>query len=335
MNMRQFHAKANSKWYDILTTLGVQPEFLTGKHTPCPVCGGKDRFRFDDKNGLGTWFCNQCQPQAGDGIKLIQKVFGLNFRDALERIDKVIDDGTKERQAKINTVDPKIALNAVWQNSTPLTGIDPASRYLNSRKLHIKPGNIKYNENCYHSELKTGISALVAKITNINNKPISIQRIYLTRAGKKRDDVQDVKKIMPATEPLQGSAIRLFLPSGGDFNNTVPGLDLNKNMLGIAEGFETAIATTILFNIATWACLSSTLMKNWTVPKEHSFTNHHIPMHIVIFGDNDKNFCGQEAAYMLARKLYGEEYPVTIKIPPEPGQDWLDYLHKNPGKQLF
>ena len=33
------------------------------------MCGGADHFRFDDKEGRGTWFCNQCG--AGDGLKLI------------------------------------------------------------------------------------------------------------------------------------------------------------------------------------------------------------------------------------------------------------------------
>ena len=45
---------ASGRWHGILTALGVPQEFLTGKHGPCPICGGKDRFRFDNKNGRGT-----------------------------------------------------------------------------------------------------------------------------------------------------------------------------------------------------------------------------------------------------------------------------------------
>ena len=36
----------------------------------CPMCGGKDRFRFDDKGGRGTWICSQCG--AGDEIELVK-----------------------------------------------------------------------------------------------------------------------------------------------------------------------------------------------------------------------------------------------------------------------
>ena len=49
------------------------------RHQACPVCGGSDRFRFDDKEGRGTWFCNQCG--AGDGLKLVESV----QRDPIQR----------------------------------------------------------------------------------------------------------------------------------------------------------------------------------------------------------------------------------------------------------
>ena len=32
------------------------------------MCGGKDRYRFDDQDGTGSWFCNRCggKQQTGD-----------------------------------------------------------------------------------------------------------------------------------------------------------------------------------------------------------------------------------------------------------------------------
>jgi len=50
-------------------TLGVDPVFLDGKHHPCILCGGKDRFRFDNKDGSGSYFCSQCG--AGTGMQLL------------------------------------------------------------------------------------------------------------------------------------------------------------------------------------------------------------------------------------------------------------------------
>ena len=304
-NVRSFHAKANSKWFDILTTLGISGEILDGRHHPCPVCGGKDRFRFDDKNGFGTWFCNQCSPQAGDGIKLIQKVFGLNFVDALREIDKVLDKCTEKPQPSENQPEPQIALNRLWKNSIPLKPDDVVSRYLKTRGLYLQPANIRYCKQCYEKETRQLFPAMVAKIYSTSQKPISIHRTYLTLDSKKRQDLEKAKRLMPGTESLHGSSIRLFLPIDTE----------HSQILGVAEGIETAIATTQFFKIATWACISSGLMKFWLPPKEFK--------EIVIFGDNDLNYCGQEAAFVLAKTLHYQGLRVHVKIPNKPG-DWLD-----------
>ena len=61
--------QASGKWREVLTRLGMDLPPTAKQHGPCPTCGGKDRFRFDDRDGRGTWFCNQCEPQAGDEQK--------------------------------------------------------------------------------------------------------------------------------------------------------------------------------------------------------------------------------------------------------------------------
>ena len=59
---------AHGRWPSILSALGLDERALSGRHGPCPMCGGKDRFRFDDKEGRGTYFCSGCG--AGDGVQL-------------------------------------------------------------------------------------------------------------------------------------------------------------------------------------------------------------------------------------------------------------------------
>ncbi|WP_296818027.1 primase-helicase zinc-binding domain-containing protein [Thiobacillus sp.] len=46
---------AHGRWPGILSRFGLTDKQLSGRHTACPVCGGKDRFRFDDKEGRGTF----------------------------------------------------------------------------------------------------------------------------------------------------------------------------------------------------------------------------------------------------------------------------------------
>src|SRR5262249_52557940 len=80
--------RARHRWREILPQLGIETRFLTNKHGPCPLCGGRDRFRFDDKNGEGTYICGQCG--AGNGIILLRKLHGWDFRTACDAIDRVI-----------------------------------------------------------------------------------------------------------------------------------------------------------------------------------------------------------------------------------------------------
>ena len=40
---------AAGKWHGLLLGFGLSERQLSGKHCPCPICGGNDRFRFDDK----------------------------------------------------------------------------------------------------------------------------------------------------------------------------------------------------------------------------------------------------------------------------------------------
>jgi len=82
MNVTETVKQACGHWPRILPALGVK--VIKNRHQACPVCGGSDRFRFDDKEGRGTWFCNQCG--AGDGLKLVEKVFGVSAAEAAGKV---------------------------------------------------------------------------------------------------------------------------------------------------------------------------------------------------------------------------------------------------------
>lgn len=51
LNLAQVKATVRGNWPHVLMSLGIASGFLTGRHGPCPGCGGRDRFRFDDRNG--------------------------------------------------------------------------------------------------------------------------------------------------------------------------------------------------------------------------------------------------------------------------------------------
>lgn len=85
--------RTNGRWPDLLAELaGLTAEQLTDRHQPCPCCGGTDRYRFDDRDGTGSWFCNQCGGKdgaggGGTGIDLLMRVTGWSYADACRRIE--------------------------------------------------------------------------------------------------------------------------------------------------------------------------------------------------------------------------------------------------------
>lgn len=78
---------AIGRWPYILSALGIKVP-SAGHHGACPACGGKDRFRLDDKAGRGTWFCNQCGH--GDGLDLVRLVTGRKVKEVAGMVSEVL-----------------------------------------------------------------------------------------------------------------------------------------------------------------------------------------------------------------------------------------------------
>ena len=85
MNITETVKQARGHWPHILPALGVK--VIKNRHQACPVCGGSDSFSFDDKEGRGRWFCNQYG--AGDGLTLVEKVFGVTPSEAAGKVNAV------------------------------------------------------------------------------------------------------------------------------------------------------------------------------------------------------------------------------------------------------
>lgn len=83
----EVRAAARGRWGAILPALGVPAEALENRNRPCPGCGGRDRFRFDDRDGSGSWICGGGgELRAGDGFALLGHVRGLAPADALRAV---------------------------------------------------------------------------------------------------------------------------------------------------------------------------------------------------------------------------------------------------------
>jgi putative DNA primase/helicase len=287
--MQRISETARGRWHGILTQLGISSKLLRNRHGPCPMCGGKDRFRFDDREGKGTWICSKCG--SGDGAELVKRVKGVEFKEAARMIE-----GAAGKAGVRQSWAPKSAtrdeLNMLWMRARPITPTSVVGRYLMHRCGFVPNSNV----------LRESGNEMLAIVSG-NRDPNNVT-LHRTMIGL-GNEVQ-WRRLMPGKLP-DNVAIRLRHIGASD-------------VLGIAEGIETALSASALFAVPVWAAISAPLLKKWRPPARVK--------EVIIFGDNDENFTGQEAAYSLARSLSGD-VEVEVKIPSIPGWDWNDVQRNN------
>ena len=295
--MRETVSNAFGRWPGILQAMGMDAKFLRDVHGPCPLCAGKDRWRFDDK-GNGMWFCSKCG--AGDGFQLLQKWRGWTFKEAADEVDKVLGTVTipeatpkQERTAE----DKRAFMRALWKASRPIQDGDPAWAYLARRCGDIRGlvGDLRYHPALKHAADGGMHPALLSPMGWDGQRFNGVHRTYLTPDGRKA-----------SVDPVRMSygdmgAIRLG-PAA--------------ECMGIAEGIETALCAAIRSGLPVWSAVCANGLESWDPPQ--------VAQRIVIFGDNDANFVGQAAAFALAKRLMGKGLEVRVEIPPVVGSDWAD-----------
>ena len=299
---RKISEIATGRWTQLLMHFGIKESFLKNKHGPCPICGGRDRFRFDDKGGRGTWICGQ-SCGSGDGFRLLELVKGWTFKEAAYQVEQIAGSVTAQVVRSDSDEAKKMAsVRRIWEESDQVTKGDPVWLYLNRRiGIELVPACLKFHPALPYidGDVVEYHPALVAAVTNAEKQGIGVHRIYLTTDGFKAQ-VGSPKKLM-AGKPLNGSSIKL-----GGAGET----------LGIAEGIETALAASRLFSVPVWASISAGLMEQWTPPE--------CVKTVVVFGDNDASFTGQASAFALAKKLRNKGLIVDVRIPDSVGKDWAD-----------
>lgn len=293
--------RARGRWPALLAGLGISSHFLEGrKNGPCPMCAGKTRFRFDDKEGRGTWICNNCG--AGDGPALAMRVLGIDFKELAERLDPLIANAPITAPRPVRSAsDKREALNQLWRRASVVEPDDPVARYLRARVgLITVPACLRCVDSLlYRDDPSSYHPAMIAMVAGPDGSAATLHRTYLTRDGRKAA-VDVPRRLMPGTVP-DGAAIRLFPPA---------------ETMGIAEGIETAFAAAALFGLPVWAAANSTMLAKWQPPEQ--------TREVVVFGDTDRKFGGQAAAYALAHRLAVHDRTVRVELPREAGTDWND-----------
>lgn len=302
--LEPIHDRARGKWRSILPELGIDSKALTGKHGPCPICGGKDRFRFTDQEGRGAFYCNGCG--AGSGVDLVMRKHGVTFVDAVRMIEPLLPSAS----VYIPKTNPKAMPDgrAIWSRGQLLRHGDIASRYLESRGIRLDsfPSQLRLMERAlyvYEPGRTSHMPAMIANFVSPDRSSTTVHFTFLDEHGRKAE-VPKVRKFYPGKVP-EGGAIRL-----------APSADT----MGVAEGIETALSAMQKFGIPVWATTGTPELVKWQPPET--------ARNIIVFGDSDESFGGQHAAYALAYRLRTQlKLNVEVRIPPgELGCDWNDVL---------
>ena len=299
--MKQTTKEASRGKWDVILAELIGEHAVARKHGPCPICGGKDRYRYDNKRNDSDWFCNFCG--VGDGFKLLTDSLGISFAEAAQRVDRIV--GNIEEMPFVPSVNldkRRRDLNRAWKNAnTP----KEYEQYLVRRGIPV--GIIaQVNDVRGHPALDyyrddgamVAVPAMVALIRNAKGQPVSIHRTYFGSAGTD-------KKIMPTLETITGGCIRLGEPD---------------DTLVLAEGIETALAAWALTGYPAWATISAHGLAEFKA----------IPKHVkkvIICADNDASFTGQAAAFECAKRMkQGLKLETVVTVPQIMGFDMLDVL---------
>lgn len=282
--MPTFSQITHHKGRYLLEQLGFPAQFMGKKHGPCPLCGGKDRYRFTDYKKTGGYICNQCTPKGGDFAALAMAYFDMPFRELALQVEAILgiqkQPYKKEKIMETKTNDPTIRfLDNLRSQSLPATPDTPPALYLRKRGILTVPPTIRYLPK-YKSDEGDFYPCLIARLDSPEGDRVTYKIIYLTEDGQKAP-IAVVKKTLPCEREMAGCAVRLCKPGIA---------------LAIAEGVETALAYSQRNRIPAWSVDNANNMAQFVPPE--------IVEELIIVADTDVSFTGQAAAFALAKTLH-------------------------------
>ena len=139
---------------------------------------------------------------------------------------------------------------------------------------------------------------------------MTLHRTWLTPDGRKAPTPGPVKKLASAAGPIMGGCIRLVDPA-----------EWTGDLLGVAEGIETALAARCASGVPTAAAYSAGGLAAWQWPRGLR--------RLVIFTDADE--AGAKAAAELRQRAMRSGLSVNVLTPSTAGSDWCDVWAQRAG----
>ncbi|CAN7740821.1 toprim domain-containing protein [Acidovorax sp. LjRoot118] len=329
--------RVKGRWRDLFIASGVDEAVLNGKHHPCPICGGTDRFRFPDK-GTRLWVCTSCtDSKYSSGLQFLHlflrhsslkqtAAWIHDYYDGNPVAEAAMAVNRAETPAEIAARNERRlwVMNKVLSQTVDVKSGDPVDLYLRSRVkgLQAIPSGIRIHPGLEYWERPTEGSgkptlvgvfpAMVLAGRDENDRLVQIHKTYLTPEGAKAP-VSNPKKTDVGVG-CNSYAFRLQ--------------DVEGDTLGVGEGAENSLRGGLLFNVPAWPCHCASVLANFTIPARLKSRIRKL----YVFTDNDPKVRpdgspwnpGAEAGATLAARMRAEKIKVMVIRPAKGDTDMTD-----------
>jgi hypothetical protein len=229
----------------------------------------------------------------GDDERLLLHCFaGCDFEDILDELVQLalVDTSTRIDQDEKPAIytPPSAEALIIWRAALPLSSTIAAT-YLERRGIALQPASLR---------CRLGRPALIAAVQAPGGSIIAVQQTRLTSAGEKAA----ISSPRITTGPLGTGGVRLG-PAA--------------EVLGLAEGVETALSAMQMTGVTVWASLGAKRMQAVELPP--------IVKEVHVFVDNDDS--GRAAAKRTADVHTAAGRRVVLRSPPDQCGDWNDFLN--------
>ncbi|SZA71631.1 DNA primase [Klebsiella pneumoniae] len=312
--IREVTSAAAGKWPYVLAGLSIDVPDSSRRHAPCPACGGKDRFRFDD-NGRGSFICNQCG--AGDGLDLIKRVNNCDTTEAAQLAADVL--GIDYRAAES-------APDAASQRQRQLA----ADRQQREQERQKQAAEDAEQRRATFARLYTGmrLRSIQGESEYLKSKGLTGFKYPLMPDGSLLLELVDESGAVAAAQTITPHGEKRLLTGSAKRGayHAVNAPESPQSVL-IAEGLATALSVHLMRPdaLAVAAIDAGNLL-----PVAEVMRRKHPKAQIIIAADNDHHQngeanTGREAAGKAALSVAG-----WVSMPPTDYKtDWNDYHQQN------
>ncbi|HHB0700393.1 TPA: DUF927 domain-containing protein [Klebsiella pneumoniae] len=316
--IREVTSAAAGRWPYVLAGLSIDVPDSSRRHAPCPACGGKDRFRFDD-NGRGSFICNQCG--AGDGLDLIKKVNNCDTTEAAQLAADVL--GIDYRAAES-------APDAASQRQRQLA----ADRQQREQERQKQAAEDADQRRATFARLYTGmrLRSIQGESEYLQSKGLTGFKYPLMPDGSLLLELVDESGAVTAAQTITPQGEKRLIKGSAKRGAyyAVNALERPQSVV-IAEGLATALTCHL---IRTDALTVAAIDAGNLLPVAEVMRRKYPQAQIIIAADNDHQQGGPESGGTNTGKDAAEKAALSVagwvSLPPTDNKtDWNDYHQQN------